>query len=155
MGFFSNLFKGAKNLLGNVFNHIKERGTTLLTNSHYIGPFNSLTPEYIRTHPPKDPVDTGAMFHDFDYSRIAKQRNSGKISNKEASDLIRESDKRFLSNTAKNFRHNPIGAGLGYLGIKGKNILEDIGVLDRNQFVTEKRGGMITNSMIRKKLTQI
>ena len=151
MGFFSNLFQSGKNLLNNVWNHVRHR----LTNSHYIGPFNPLSPEYIRTHPPKDLVDTGAMFHDFDYSRIAKQRNTGKISTKEANDLIRESDNRFLDNTAKNFHHNPLGAGLGYLGIKGKNILEDIGVLDRNQFVTEKRGGLVRNAMIRKKLIRI
>jgi hypothetical protein len=95
------------------------------------------------------------MFHDFDYSRIAKQRNEGKISTKEANDLIRESDNRFLYNTKKNFQHNPLGASLGYLGVKGKNILEDIGLLDRNQFVTEKKGGLISNKMIRKKLIRI
>jgi len=143
MGFFTNLWQGAKNLVSNAWNEIKQRGTTLLTNSHYIGPFNALSPEYIRTHPPKDPVDAGALHHDFDYSRIAKARNTGKITENEAKTLIRESDERFIHNTKKHFQSNPWGATLGYLGIKGKTLLEDVGVLHPNAFVNERLGGKI------------
>jgi len=143
MGFFSNLWQGAKNLVTNAWNEIKQRGTTIFTNSHYIGPYNALSPEYIRTHPPKDPVDAGALHHDFDYSRIANARDTGMISQKEANHLIRESDERFLHNTQKHFHHNPLGATLGYLGIKGKTLLEDVGLLDRNTFVTKRLGGKI------------
>jgi len=144
MGFFSNLWSGLKSKVSNVWNEVKQRGTTLLTNSHYIGPFNALSPEYVRTHPPKDPVDAGALHHDYDYSRIAKARDAGTISQKEASSLIRESDERFLHNTQKHSHHNPWGAALGYIGIKGKNILEDIGVLNPNTFVTAKLGGKVS-----------
>jgi hypothetical protein len=143
MGFFSNLFSGAKNLLSNVWNEVKQRGTTILTNSHFIGPFNSLTPEYVRTHPPKDPVDVGAYVHDKTYSEIAKARDANKISGDLAKKMIRESDEQFLHNTKENFRHNPWGASLGYAGIYLKNRLEDLGVLNPNQFVTAKRGGLV------------
>jgi Phospholipase A2-like domain len=143
MGFFSDLFKKGADLISNVYHTVKNRGTTLFTNSHYIGPFNSLSPEYIRTHPPRDPVDAGALHHDFDYSRIARLRDAGKLSEKETKNLIRESDNRFLRNTWDNFKHNPWGATLGYLGIKGKTLLEDAGVLNPNQFVTAKLGGLI------------
>ena len=143
MGFFSHLWNGAKNLVSNAWNEIKQRGTTLFTNSHYIGPFNALSPEYVRTHPPKDPVDAGALHHDFDYSRIAKARDSGKLSQDEAKKMIRESDERFLENTKANLHHNRLGGTLGYLGIKAKNMLEDAGILSPHQFVTARLGGMI------------
>lgn len=58
--------------------------------------------------------------------------------------MIRESDERFLHNTQKHAHHNPWGATLGYLGIKGKNVLEDIGILNPNTFVTAKLGGKIS-----------
>jgi len=135
-----NLWNKAKSFLSNTWNEIKNRGSTLLTGSHYIGPYNALSDEYIRTHPPKDLVDAGALHHDLDYSRIAKQRDAGKISADETKRLIRESDERFLSNTAKNINQNRWGGTLGYLGIKGKNILEDLGVLDHNKFVTARLG---------------
>ena len=143
MGFFSNLFSGIKSTISNAWDTLKQRGTTIFTNSHYIGPYNALSPEYIRTHPPKDPVDAGALHHDLDYSRIAQARDSGKISQKEANHMIRESDNRFLHNTATHAHHNPLGATLGYLGIKGKTLLEDIGILHPNQFVTARLGGRI------------
>ena len=105
MGFFSGLFSGIRHGINNIWDKVKERGTTLFTNSHYIGPFNSLSPEYMRTHPPTDPVDAGAMHHDLDYSRIAKARDSGTISQSEATKMIRESDNRFLHNTATHAHH--------------------------------------------------
>jgi hypothetical protein len=143
----SNLWNKAKSFLSNTWNVIKNRGSTLLTGSHYIGPFNALSDEYIRTHPPKDLVDAGALHHDLDYSRIAKARDAGKISADETKRLIRESDERFLSNTAKNIDQNRWGGTLGYLGIKGKNILEDLGVLDPNKFVTARLGLSLSGGM--------
>ena len=148
MGFFKNLWHGIKNTVHNAWNEVKQRGTTLFTNSHYIGPYNALSPEYIRTHPPKDPVDAGALHHDLDYSRIAKARDAKIITDTEAKNMIRESDNRFLHNTKQNFSSNPLGASLGYLGIKGKTLLEDIGVLNPNQFVTAKLGGKIIGGKI-------
>jgi len=143
MGFLSGLWSGIKHHIGKVWNEVKQRGSTLLTGTHYVGPFNALTPEYIASHPPTDKVDTSALHHDLDYSRIAKAQKTGKISPEEATSLTRESDTRFLHNVKKHFHENPWAGALGYVGIKGKNILEDIGLLKPSAFVAEKRGGMI------------
>jgi len=149
MGFFSSLWSGLKNRVGNAWNEIKQRGTTLLTGTHYVGPLNALTPEYIASHPPTDRVDASAMHHDLDYSRIAKAHRTGTISKEEATSMTRDSDNRFLHNVKKNFYENPWAGTLGYVGIKGKNILEDLGVIKPDAFVQEKRGGMIRSKKFR------
>lgn len=132
-----SLYRSAVDKVGSVLKTISDRGATLLTGTHYVGPFNRLDPEYLISHPPTDKVDASALNHDFDYSRIAASRDLGKISNKEASQMIRESDKRFIENT-KRFQHeNPWAATLGRLGIQFKNKLEDWGVLDPNTFVNQ------------------
>lgn len=140
MGFLTNIFGKAKDALLNVYN----RGRSWLTGgSNYIGPFNPLSREYIEQNPPKDRVDAGALAHDLDYSRISKQRDEGKLTPQEAKQLIRESDERFLENTKKYASENPWGSTLGYLGIKGKNLLEDYAGLNPNLFVTQKLGGFV------------
>jgi hypothetical protein len=140
MGFLTNIFGKAKDALLNVYN----RGRSWFTGgSNYIGPFNPLTREYIEQNPPKDRVDAGALAHDLDYSRIAKQRDEGKLTPAETKQLIRESDERFLENTKKYASENPVGAFLGRLGIGGKNLLEDYVGLNPNLFVTQKLGGMV------------
>ena len=154
MGFFSNIYDRASDIFGklkdkavqtfhNIKNTIYERGTTLLTGTHYVGPFNALDDEYIRTHPPTDKIDEGGLQHDRDYSHIAKLRDSGHVSQKEAQKLIRDSDLRFLSHMKDNMSANPWAGTLGYAGIKAKNILEDFGVIDPNRFVTMKIGGKV------------
>ena len=140
MGFLTNIFGKAKDALLNVYN----RGRSWFTGgSNYIGPLNRLDPDYTSANPPIDRVDAGAMFHDFDYSRIAKARDEGKLTPAETKQLIRESDERFLENTKKYASENPWGSALGYLGIKGKNLLEDYVGLNPNLFVTQKLGGMV------------
>lgn len=140
MGFLSDIWGKAKDTLLNVYN----KGRSWLTGgSKYIGPFNPLSREYIEQNAPIDRVDAGALAHDLDYSRIAKQRDEGKVSQDEAKKLIRESDERFLENTKKYASENPWGSTLGYLGIKGKNLAEDYLGLNPNLFVTQKLGGMV------------
>ena len=149
MGFFSGLWRSAKHHIANAWNEIKQRGATLLTGTNYVGPWNALSPEYMASHPPKDNVDASAMHHDLDYSRIAKARDTGKVSQDEARQMTRESDNRFLGNVKKNWHENPWAGTLGYVGIKGKNILEDLGVLNSNQFVTARLGGRIRSKHFR------
>ena len=140
MGWLSDLWGKAKDTLTNVYN----KGRSWLTgDSNYIGPFNPLSREYIEKNPPKDRVDAGALAHDLDYSWIAKQRDEGKLTPQEAKQLIRESDERFLENTKKYASENPWGSTLGFLGIKGKNLLEDYAGLNPNLFVTQKMGGLV------------
>lgn len=145
MGWFSNIWSKAKNFASNVYN----KGRSFLTGgSNYIGPFNPLNSDYLKSHPPTDAVDAGAMNHDLDYSRIAKQRDTGNVSALEANKLIRESDERFLQNTRDNLSSNYVGGGLGWLGIKAKNLAEDYLGLDPNKFVTQRRGGLVDRGLV-------
>ena len=109
----------------------------------YVGPWNKLDDEYIRKHPPTDKIDEGGLQHDRDYSNIARLRDSGQVSKAEALKLIRDSDSRFLSHMKDNISANPWAGMLGYAGIKAKNILENLGVLDPNKFVAMKVGGKV------------
>lgn len=118
---------------------VADRGSAVLTRTNYVGPFNRLDDEYIRTHPPVDIIDEGAMKHDLEYSRIAKLRDDGKIGQTEADNLIRKSDIAFLDNIRDNWKVNPWASALGYAGIKNKNILEDYVGLDKNLFVGQGR----------------
>ena len=147
MGFLSDLWGKAKHHISNVWHEVKQRGATLLTGTHYVGPWNALSPEYMASHPPKDKVDASALYHDLDYSRIAKARDTGKVSGDEARQMTRESDNRFLSNVKSNWRENPWAATLGYAGIKGKTVLEDLGIINSNQFVTARKGGKIRTKL--------
>jgi hypothetical protein len=129
-----------KDAATNAWNEFRNRGSTLLTGTNYVGPFNALTPEYIQSHPPKNEVDRTAMVHDQEYSDIAKRRDSGEITPEEAKRLIRESDNKFLANTKKHSKEDRWASALGYSGIWGKTQLENLGLLNPNQFVTAKRG---------------
>jgi hypothetical protein len=111
-----------------------------------VGPWNKLDDEYIRKHPPTDKIDEGGLQHDRDYSNIARLRDSGQVSKAEALKLIRDSDSRFLSHMKDNISANPWAGTLGYLGIKGKNLLEDVGLIDPNKFVAMKIGGKVKRS---------
>lgn len=137
---------GVLDTLKNKYKEIKDKGAAFLTGTNYVGPFNRLDDEYIRTHPPTDKIDEGAMKHDLEYSRIAKLRKAG-TPKAEIERLIRVSDDEFLDNIKKHWRTNPRAAAMGYAGIKGKNVVEDVAGLDRNLFVGEgMKGGMKTPS---------
>lgn len=141
MSWLSNLWSGAKNRLSEMYN----RGATLLTTGHYLGPWNSLTDEYIRTHPPVDEADRAGLHHDLEYTDIARLVKEGKLSTDVANKLTRESDNKFLKIMKEQWTTSPWKSSLGYLGIKGKNILEDAGILNPKLFVRMKRGGMVAN----------
>jgi hypothetical protein len=141
MSWLGNLWSGAKNRLSELYN----RGSTLLTGGHYLGPWNSLTEEYRRTHPPVDKADEAGLNHDLEYSDIARNVKEGKLSSDIATKLTRESDKKFLKTMREQWTTSPWKTTLGYLGIKGKNILEDVGILNPKLFVRMKRGGTVTN----------
>ena len=136
--------------LKRLYKDVKDRGAAVLTGTNYVGPFNRLDEEYLRTNPPMDKIDEGAMRHDLEYSRIAKLRKAG-ASKEEVARLIRESDDEFLDNIKKHWRTNPRAAAMGYAGIKGKNVAEDVVGLDRNLFVGEGtlKGGIETENAVR------
>lgn len=128
-------FNDISGAVGKAFQYVKDRGTTIFTDSNFCGPFNSLSPEYISNNPPRNKVDASCMFHDKDYEQIAKQRDSNKISPDEAKRLIRESDNRLLSNIDRYKSEAPYTSAISSLGIKGKIFLENLGILNPNQFV--------------------
>lgn len=133
-GLFDDAYDWVKNKVNATRDEFKDKGAAVLTRTNYVGPWNRLDDEYIRTHPPTDIIDEGAMKHDLDYSAIAKMREEG--ASPEAIDkLIRESDERFLKNIRDNWKANPWASALGYAGIRGKNIAEDTVGLDKNLFV--------------------
>lgn len=125
----------------------KDKGMATLTGTNYTGAWNRLDDEYLRTHPPTDVIDKGALEHDLEYSRLAKLRKEGKTSKAEIDRMIRESDDKFLQNIRDNWKANPWASALGYAGIKGKNVAEDTVGLDKNLFVGEGlRGGIHSRS---------
>lgn len=152
MGWLGDLWSGVKNAASNVWNKVKDtaselynRGSTIFTGGHYLGPFNSLDPEYMRTHPPVDRADRAGLYHDTEYESIAKRVKSGQLTQPEATRLTRESDNRFLTTMGEEWTTSPWKSTLGYLGIKGKNLLEDAGILNPSLFVRQKYGGKVVN----------
>ena len=133
--FLTDLWNSAKDLVSNVYNTVRDRGSTLLTASNYIGPWNRVDSEYRRKNPPVSSSDRSAMEHDLEYERIAHDRDSGRISAEEARRRIRESDKRVMDGFWHGFREHPWGSAMGMIGIGGKMILEDKFGLDPNLFV--------------------
>lgn len=134
---------GAKGLelVDKIGKELKDRGSTVLTGTNYSGPFNSISPEYQATHPPKNIIDKGALEHDLTYSDIAKRRDAGEITKEQADEEIRKSDEKFLKNIRDNYTKDPWASLLSYAGIYSKTVAEDVLGLDRNKFVTQKRGG--------------
>lgn len=135
-GFLGDMWDAASNKIGDIRKEFSDKGAAVLTGTNYVGPWNRLDDEYLRTHPPTDIIDEGAMKHDLEYSRIAKLRKEG-APKEEIDRLIRESDEAFLNNIRMNWRANPRASILGYAGIKGKNVAEDYAGLDKNLFVGE------------------
>lgn len=133
----NNLWSKASDFLSGVFNTVKDRGSTLLTGSNYIGPWNRVDAEYRRKNPPVSSSDRAAMNHDLEYERVARQRDSGQISADEARRRIRLSDKNVMEGFWNGFKEHPWGSLAGMLGIGGKMILEDHHGLDPNLFVKQ------------------
>ncbi len=131
------LWNQASDFLSNVFNTVKNRGSTVLTGSHYIGPWNRVDQDYIRAHPPVSASDRAALTHDLEYERIAKLRDTGQISMEEARRRIRDSDKRVMHGFWNGFREHPWGSALGLMGIGSKVLLEDHIGLNPNLFVSQ------------------
>lgn len=135
----SNAYDYVKQKYQDVKQEIADKGSAVLTRTNYVGPWNRLDDEYLRTHPPVDIIDEGAMKHDLEYSRIAKLRDDRKIGKEETDKLIRDSDIAFLDNIRKHWKVNPWASALGYAGIRNKNLLEDYADLDKNLFVGQGR----------------
>jgi len=146
-GFLGDVWNAVEDKVDKVKREWKDKGMATLTGTNYTGAWNRLDDEYLRTHPPTDIIDKGALEHDLEYSRLAKLRKEGKTPKADLDRMIRESDDKFLQNIRDNWEANPWAGALGYAGIKGKNIAEDTVGLDKHLFVGEgKKGGLIMKS---------
>jgi len=144
----TGIYNYARQKVEDVRKEFKDKGAAVLTRTNYVGPFNRLDDEYLRTNPPVDIIDEGAMKHDLEYSRIAKLRDEGKINKAETDKLIRDSDIAFLDNIRKHWKVNPWASALGYAGIRNKNLLEDYADLDKNLFVGQGRKSILMSKKV-------
>ena len=135
-GFLGDVWNAVGDKVDKVKSEWKDKGMATLTGTNYTGAWNRLDDEYLRTHPPTDIIDKGALEHDLEYSRLAKLRKEGKTPKADLDRMIRESDDKFLQNIRDNWRANPWASALGYAGIKGKNVAEDTVGLDKHLFLS-------------------
>jgi hypothetical protein len=82
---------------------------------------------------PINKVDSACMAHDYEYEALAK--NKDKISQDDFNRMIRESDQKLVDSIERSGQTD-LGSQMSKWGIKGKNILEDLGILRRDQFVS-------------------
>lgn len=142
MTWFSDLFEKTKSTLSNAYdtvaNTVKNwsQGMYLAPGKRFCGPGNPLSEDYVKKYlPGADPSDTACYQHDKDYESFKKQKDAGKISDKELKDLVRESDDRLISNL-RNDPGRDLGSYLSEYGIRAKKFAEDLGLLSPDKFVT-------------------
>jgi hypothetical protein len=92
-----------------------------------------------------DEADRAGLHHDLEYEDIARRVKNKQLTQQEATRQTRDSDNRFLKTMKEQWTTSPWKTTLGYLGIKGKNVLEDVGLLNPNLFVRMKYGGYVNN----------
>ena len=143
MGWFSDLYEGAKSTVGNVYNAVKNTlGNVVQTAKNwsqgkytapggyrYCGPGNDLD-----EGEPINASDSACRQHDLDYDRFRKAKDTGKIGDKELRDLVRESDERLIGNLRQD-PNRDIGSYLSELGIQAKKKAEDWGLISPERFV--------------------
>jgi hypothetical protein len=132
----SNIYDTVKKAVGSVgdtVSNIKEwvKGPHLAPGGYrYCGPGNSLD-----SGDPINASDSACRQHDIDYDRFRKEKDAGRIGDKELRNLVRESDDRLISNL-RQAPNRDIGSYLSELGIRAKQKAEDFGLLSPEQFVT-------------------
>jgi hypothetical protein len=82
---------------------------------------------------PINAADSACMAHDYEYDSLAKNRH--KISQDDFNRMIRESDQKLIEDIDRSGQQD-LGALMSRWGIKGKMVLEDLGILSRDRFVT-------------------
>jgi hypothetical protein len=133
MSFFSNLWNTAKKTVSDISytaNNWVKGAFTAPGGYRYCGPGNSLD-----AGDPINASDSACRQHDMDYESFKKQKDKGRLSDKELRDLVRESDNRLIGNLQKTTERD-VGSYLSEYGIKAKKLAEDWGLLSPEQFVT-------------------
>ena len=137
MSFFKDLWTSAKSTVGTVMDTAKNwlSGIYTAPGSKFCGPGNPLDDAYVNEHLPNASHSGRSCYqHDKDYENFKKQKDAGKISDRELKTLVRESDDRLISN----LQHGPrdVASYLSEYGIKAKKLAEDWGLLSPEQFIT-------------------
>jgi hypothetical protein len=133
MSFLSNLWNTAKKTVSDLSYTAGNWVQGVFTapgGYRYCGPGNSLD-----AGDPINASDSACRQHDLDYDNFKKQKDKGRLSDKELRNLVRESDDRLIGNLQKTSERD-IGSYLSEYGIKAKKKLEDWGLLSPEQFVT-------------------
>lgn len=137
MSFLSNLWDKAKSTVGTIADTAKSwmKGIYTAPGSKFCGPGNPLDDEYVAEHLPTASHSGRSCYqHDKDYENFKKQKDAGKLSDKELKSLVRESDDRLISNLQSGPRD--VASYLSEWGIRAKQKLEDWNLLRPDQFVT-------------------
>ena len=82
---------------------------------------------------PTSRTDEAAMHHDLDFGEIGSK--VGKVSKRELHKQVREADKRFVNRLENAGEGHHIGNFLGKSMIKAKMYLEDVGLMNPEQFL--------------------
>ena len=114
------------------------RGFTIVSGGYYLGPFNSLTETYRKTHNHVDEADRMGLIHDLRYSAIGNLIKDKKINNDEIYKIVRIYDNELTETLKKEFKISPWKSTVGFIGIKLKNILEDINLISPDLFIRYK-----------------
>jgi len=141
MGWLGDLWESAKKTASNIYDTVKEtvtdwsKGSFLAPGSKFCGPGNPLDPDYVAQHLPSASHSGMSCYqHDKDYEDIKKMKDSGKLSNTEIRNLVRESDDRLIRNLQTGPRD--IASYFSELGIRAKKKAEDWGLLSPEKFLT-------------------
>ena len=134
---FGDLFKRGKNYFGNLFNRAKKTfsdwssGQYHFPGYNYLGPGTKIEENIESGIEPINDTDAAAKAHDLDYLNIGKMA----VSDEEKKKLVRDSDKKFIDRLNKNKESDLWGNLAGRVGIRGKIILEDLGLLNPIKFL--------------------
>ena len=137
MSFFKNLWDKGREAVTTIADTAKNwmAGIYTAPGSKFCGPGNPLDDAYVGEHLPNASHSGRSCYqHDKDYDNFKKQKDAGKVSDKELKDLVRDSDNRLISNLQNGPRD--VASYLSEYGMKAKKLAEDWGLLRPDQFVT-------------------
>lgn len=134
---FANLFKKASNFFGNIYNRAKNTFTDWKSGQfhypgyNYLGPGTKVYDKISEGKAPVNDSDAAAMNHDLDYDYIGK---SGWDDDRKKK-AVRISDIDFVNRLRNNGEGWNFGNLAGKIGIGGKIILEDLGLMNPLKFL--------------------
>ncbi len=104
----------------------------------FMGPGTKIQERLARGDKPLNIADKFAMEHDIDYYNIGQMIKNGNNDKETIDRLVREADQRFINgikaNTDKGL-FNKLSSFVGASLIKGKTLLEDAKIWDKQKFV--------------------